>query len=350
MIKPSFLSLPIYAFELSDKSYKYLRLKSTALGMMLEEAGEGEIPARVLEHGEIKQPEILTAILAELFAKKKIRFAAISLPEEKGYLRNIKLAGIKEEEIEEALKLQLEEQVPLPPPEIVFNYNLVKDHKDHFDVVLVAFSKNLVNSYLDIFSKAGAIPVWVDSELAASVEAVVPRTFDKTAMLMDWGKTRVSFAIAENRVLRFASTVQVGGDTMDEAISKSLGVDLKKAEELQKETGFNEKTGDRRIFQALLPIVASMKEEAEKYMLFWQTHSEEKQIPSKLFLSGGDANLIGLKSYLQKELGLEVATADPWVNIKFPPKYVPEIEKKDSVRFSSAIGLGLYALKKEMDL
>ena len=350
MITPSFLSLPIYAFELSDKSYKYLRLKSSDTGIYVEDFGEGEIPIGVLERGEIKQPEILTAMLSELFAKKKIGFVAISLPEEKGFLRNIKLGGVKEAEIEEALKLQLEEQVPLPPSEIVFNYSLVKDDKDHFDIVLIAFPKILVNSYLEIFSKAGALPVWVDSELAASVAAVIPQKFGGTAMFMDWGKTRVSFAIAENRVLRFASTIPVGGDAMDMAISKGLGVDLKTAENMKKEIGFNEKAKDLRVFQALVPIVTAIREEAEKYIAFWQTHSEEKQAPTKLFLSGGDANLIGLKSYLQKELGIEVIEADPWVNIQFPHRYVPEIEKHESIRFSSAIGLGLYAIKEEKNL
>lgn len=350
MITPSFLSLPIYALELSDKSYKYLKLGSTAQSTIVEDFGEGDIPTGVLERGEIKKPEILKALLSDLFAKKKILFVAIALPEEKGFLRNIKLDGVKKEEIESALRLQLEEQIPLPPSEIVFNYSVVKEEKDHFDIVLIAFPKILVNSYLEIFSKAGASPVWVDSELAASITAVIPRTFSGTAILMDWGKTRVSFAIAENGVLRFASTVPIGGDDMDAAISKELGVDIKIAEQFKKDVGFNENAKDQRVFQVLIPIVTAIREEAEKYITFWQTHSEEKKPPTKLLLSGGDAHLINLHSYLQKELGIEVAEADPWVNFKFPPKYVPEIDKNQAIRFSSSIGLGLAILKKEMEL
>lgn len=350
MFIPSFLSLPVYAFELSDKSYKYLRLKSIAQGTIIEDFGEGEIPVGVLERGEIKKPEILTALLSALFKKKKIFYVAISLPEERGFLRNIRLDGIKSEEIESALKLQLDEQIPLPPSEIVFNYSLVKEEKNHFDIILIAFPKILVNSYLEIFSKAGASPVWVDSELAASITAIIPRTFDGTAILMDWGKTRISFAIAENCALRFASTVPIGGDDMDAAISKELGVDIKTAEQLKKDIGFNEKAKDQRVFQALIPIVTAIREEAEKYITFWQTHSEEKKIPTKLLLSGGDSHLINLKNYLQKELGTEVVEADPWTNFKFPPKYVPEIEKNQAVRFSSSIGLGLAILEKEKEL
>ena len=147
MILPSFLRLPIYAFELSDKSYKYLRLKETRGGILLDDFGEGEIDAGVIEHGEIKKKDVLTALLKELFLKKNMRFVAISLPEEKGFLENIQLSGIKESEMRQALELQLEEHVPLPPSEVIFDYILARDEKNHSDVVLNAFPRALVDSY-----------------------------------------------------------------------------------------------------------------------------------------------------------------------------------------------------------
>lgn len=344
---PSFLSLPIYALELSDKSYKYLRLKALNGEIYVADFGEGEIPAGVIERGEIKKPDVLRDLLAELFLKKQIKYVAISLPEEKGFLRNIKLSGVRESEIQEALALQLEEHVPLPPDDIVFNHSVVKKDKDHFDIVLLAFSQAFVNSYLDLFSSAGALPVLVESELSAALEAIIPDNLTDAAMTMDWGKTRVSFAIAKNRILRFAATIQVGGETLDESISKTLGVDKAAAEDLKKKSGFLNLTEYQKVFQALVPIVTAVREEAEKYITFWQTHSEEKQTPAKLFLLGGDAHLLGLKGYLRKELELDVAHGDPWVNIKFPPYYVPGIEKRDSLRYAASIGLGLHALRRE---
>ena len=93
---PSFLRLPIYAFELSDRSYKYLRFKKTRGGVILDNFGEGEIAPGVIERGEIIKKDILVSLLKEICRKNSIRFVAVSLPEEKGYVENIQLADAKD--------------------------------------------------------------------------------------------------------------------------------------------------------------------------------------------------------------------------------------------------------------
>ena len=344
MLLPSFLNLPVYAVDLSDESFKYLLLKKNRHGVIVKDFGEGPIAKGVIERGEIKKKDILTALLKELFYKKNIRYVAFSLPEEKGFSRNVKLEGVKKEEIEEALTLQLEEYVPLPPSEVIFDWTLAETEKDHLDVILNAFPKTLVESYLDVFYAAGAFPVKAESELSVLATVILPKTFKGAAMIMDWGKTRTSFAIAEDGALKFASTVPIGGNHLNEAIAKALNIDLVTAENLKKQGGFIPNQNDLAVFQAIVPIVTALREEAEKYINFWQTHSEKKESVSQIFLSGGDANLLGLKDYLSKELGIPVNLSNPWINIKMPRYYLPELERGDSVRFTAAIGLAISAL------
>ncbi len=350
MLLPSFLNLPVYAVDLSDESFKYLLLKKNRHGVIVKDFGEGPIAKGVIERGEIKKKDILTALLKELFYKKNIRYVAFSLPEEKGFSRNVKLEGVKKEEIEEALTLQLEEYVPLPPSEVIFDWTLAETEKDHLDVILNAFPKTLVESYLDVFYAAGALPVKAESELSVLATVILPKTFKGAAMIMDWGKTRTGFAIVENSALKFASTVPIGGNHLNEAIAKALNIDLVTAENLKKQGGFVPNQNDLAVFQAIVPIVTALREEAEKYINFWQTHSEKKESVSQIFLSGGDANLLGLKDYLSKELGIPVNLSNPWINIKMPRYYLPELERGDSVRFTAAIGLAISALAESNEL
>jgi len=347
MLLPSFLKMPIYAFELSDESFKYLHMRRQRGGVTVEDFGEGAIASGVIERGEIKKPDILKALLKELFLKKSIRFVAISLPEEKGFLRNVRLKGIKEDEIKSSLELQLEEHIPLPPEEVVFSYTIAGKDKEHFDVIINAFPRIIVESYLDAFAAAGVIPALVESELGASIESVLPKTFTASAMIIDWGKTRTSFAIAKNRILRFASTIPIGGKELDEAIAKNLNVGTKEAEELKIKHGLLQTPEALPSFQAMVPIVTAMREEAEKYINFWQTHSEDQKAPESIFLTGGDANLLGLKEYLEEELGITTTLANPWANITFPMRYLPELEKNNAIRFTASIGLAIKALDKE---
>jgi len=347
MLLPSFLKMPIYALELSDESFKYLRMRQQKGGLVVEDFGEGAIAPGVIDRGEIKKPDILKSLLKELFAKKNIKFAAISLPEEKGFLRNVKLKGVKEEEMRSSLELQLEEHIPMPPQEVIFDYAIVGKAKEHFDVVINAFPRIIVESYLDAFAAAGATPALVESELAAMVEAVLPKNFVASAMIIDWGKTRTSFAIAKNRILRFASTVPIGGKALDEAIAKNLKVSIKDAEALKIKHGFSQTPEAVPSFQAIVPIVTALREEAERYINFWQTHSEDKKAPQLILLTGGDANLIGLTDYLQSELGIPTMLANPWANVIFPRYYLPELEKRGAIRFAASVGLAIKALDKE---
>ena len=178
-------------------------------------------------------------------------------------------------------------------------------------------------------------------------KAKAPLFFVAPAMIIDWGKTRTSFFIVENRVLRFASTIPIGGEALDQAIAKNLNVGIEEAQKLKSKKGFLQDQDSLAVFQAIVPVVTAIREEAEKYLNFWQTHSENKKAPQKLFLSGGDANLLGLPQYLEQELGLPVVMANPWANLKFPKHYLPDLELKDAVRFSIAVGLALAAMDKE---
>lgn len=339
--------MPVYALEISEQSYKYIKIQKSGGGFTVTDFGDGEIASGIIEKSEIKKPEALVRLFSEIFSKKHVKFVAVSLPEEKGFLRNIKLTGMQENEIYHALELQLEEHVPVPPAEILFDYELVRKEKDHFDVILKAFHRQLIESYLEVLASAGAIPILAESELSAEANAVIPENFSGVAMIMNFGKTKTGFAITENKNVRFTSAISIGSGDLDEAIAKILKVDKKNAEDLKKKKGFVDNRESLDVFQAMVPIITAIREEAEKYISFWQTHSESQNGPSHLFLAGGGANLIGLAGYLRKELGLTVSLGNPWTNIVFPKYYLPPIEAESAIRFSVPIGLSMLALSKE---
>lgn len=343
------IHMPIYALELSDRSYKYLRFKDGQGQIEIVSFGEGDIAPGIIERGEVKQPEKLKGVLSEVFSKNGIEFVAFSLPEEKGFLRNIKLQGVKESEIREALEFQLEEHIPFPPAEIVFDFVLAKKEKDHLDVVLMAFPRTLVESYLGVIKEAGALPVLVESELNASIKSLVLTSFGGTSMIMDWGRTKTAFAIAEEGVLKFTSTIPLGVAALNEAVAKSQTVGAAEAEKLIYKEGFLPSAGNK-VFQAMAAVATSVLEEAEKYVSFWQTHSESRLPPDKFYIIGGGAKIPGIEGYFKKELNMDVILGDPWVNLKFTYRYVPVVEQTDSVRFATSIGLALLALDREKNI
>lgn len=339
--------IPIYALDISDQSFKFLRLSDSTGGITVHNFGEGTIDKGVLESGEIKDKNRLSEILKEVFQKNRIRFVALSLPEERGFLREIRISGVSENELSSALEFQIEEHVPLPAKDIFFDYTVADKGTDYFDLVVIAFPKNIVELYLETINFSGALPVVVESELESTVRSIMPKNFLKTAMVVDWGKTRASFSIFENGVLRFASTALVGGNMLENSISKNLGVGKSEALKIKFKTDIADSNNSPEVLNSLLPIVSGFTEEIKKILDYWHGRSEAKTHIEQIFLSGGDSNLFGLSEYLESELGVSVNLANPWININFPLKYLPPIKFKDSLRFSSVIGLGLKALKEE---
>ena len=129
---PNFLKLPVYAFDISDQSYKYLLLKENGGRFTVEDFGEGEIQKGAIEKGEIKNPDLLRMSLSAIFAAKKIKYVALSLPEEKGFLRSIRISGVAEDEVGRALELQLEEHIPMRAEDAVFSYSIKSKTKHYF--------------------------------------------------------------------------------------------------------------------------------------------------------------------------------------------------------------------------
>ncbi len=347
---PKFLQIPTYSLDISDLSYKFIKFSEKKDGIIIDDFGEGEIASGVIVEGEIKKRDVLVSLLKELFTKKKIKYIALALPEEKGFLSSVRLPKIEKKEIINTLELQLEEHIPIPPSEVAFDYSIIAEEKDHTDVVIQAFPKAFIESYAGSIFSAGGIPVIIESELHASLRAAIPFDFTRLGMFIDFGKTKIGFGFFENRILQFMSSAKIGGEAIDEAISKNLNVNLKDAFKLKQEKGFLQSKDSLAVFQAIIPIITAIREEAEKYLSYWQTHSQKKVLPSKIFLSGGDSNLKGLKEYFEREIGIETSLVNPWINVEFPMYYLPKIEFKDSIRYTAAAGLALRALKESKEL
>ena len=67
----------------------------------------------------------------------------------------------------------------------------------------------------------------------------------------------------------------------------------------------------------------------------------KKRKISKIILCGGESTLAGLPEFLSYELKMKVELGNPWVNAVSFEDYIPEIERRDSLAYSTVIGLAL---------
>jgi type IV pilus assembly protein PilM len=356
-----FLSLKTKAFglDISDLSLKFLMLRKRGKKFSVVSFGESQIEPGIVEGGEVKDEEKLAKIVKEATKKVKTKYVVACLPEEKAFLQVIKMPIMSEEDLKSAIVFEAENYIPLPVSEVYLDCEVVPpvyNHLDHLDVLLAAIPKKTVDSYLRVLKKAGLKPIAFEIESLAIARALIKdQTTTYPVLIIDLGATRSSFIIFAGKSVRFTTSIPVSGIHFTELIAKNLKISFEKAEKLKIIHGLKEgmkiKLGEKttlektkgKIFEALIPALVDLVQQIKKYIDYYQAHAYLSGLPPdgkrihKLILSGGGANLKGLKEFLELELKIPVEVGNPWINIG----EVKNFPKEKSLSFTTAIGLAL---------
>ena len=373
-----FLTLKPEAFglDVSDLSLKIIKLKKKRRRLALASFGESEIKPGIIKEGEIKDEEKLAEIIKESLKKVKgeklkTKYVVASLPEEKAFLQVIQLPKMPPEDLKSAVIYEAENYIPLPIDQVYLDSQIVPplyNHQDHFDVLLAAMPKKIVDPYLSSLKKAGLEPIALEIESLAISRALIKNEVSPIPLLLiDLGATRTSFIIFSGHSIRFTSSIPVSSSTFTEIIAKNLRITLAEAERLKIKYGLEERiklkikkdsfekiTEKGKIFEALVPALVDLIQQIKKHLDYYQSHTSHEHLPpngnrvAKILLCGGGANLKGLIELLALELKIPVEFGNPWVNI-LPEgqKEIPELPFKKSLGYTTALGLALRGLISE---
>lgn len=342
---PQFLQMPAVGLDISDVSMRFIELIEKRSGLEIGRFGERSVPRGVIEAGEVKKPADLRMILSDIKKTYDLEFVAVSLPEEKAYLFDLRLPVMGHNEIRGAVELSLEEHVPLKADEVLFDYEITTETDTDINVSVSVVPRYLVDGYLEAFSGSGIKPVAFEIEAQSIARAVIPEGDTNSFMVVDFGKTRTGITLVSGGTVEFTSTVFAGGNSLTEAIAKNLMVTYDEAEKIKREKGISGSTEDENMSLALMSAISILRDEVSRHQSYWQTHTDEfgkkhSEI-QKVYLCGGDSNLAGLAGYLASGLSIPVELANTLVNVNTLNEYIPEISFSDSLSYATAIGLAL---------
>lgn len=346
---------PAFGLDISDRTAKFMKLaKNRSDGFDIAYFGEIGIPEGIVASGEIKKPMELGKLLSGLWGAARHpvrdRFVVASLPEEKSFVRVIQLPKVKLQEVDSVIKWEIEGNIPLALSELYFDYEVLDplaNHLDHYDVLVTAFPKSLVDSYVAILKHEGFVLVALELESQAISRAVIEDQRGKDpVIIVDIGATHTGFVIFGGGSMVFTISIEIGGKDFDEAIMKNLGVSEEEARDLKKNIGLDRRYKNEVLFEALVPPLSVITDEIKKQFLFYRDHAEHRHglDPEirRVILSGGDANLVGLEKHLSLALKKEVVIARPFVKILGDTRAVlPSMNKNDILRYTTTVGLAL---------
>jgi len=360
-----FLNLQPEAFglDISEVSLKIVNLERRGGYLNLASIGEIQIKEGVIRNGEIKDKESLIKsikrAIAEVKGKKvSTKYVIASLPEEKSFLQVIQMPKILEEDLKSAVIFEAENYIPLPIEEVYLDSQIVEpvvDHLDHYDVLISALPKKMVDPYVECFKAAGLKPLALEIESLSIARSLVKDELTSSpVLLIDLGATKTSFIVFSGHSLRFTFSIPVSSQKFTESIVRSMKIDQKEAERLKVKYGLQTQATKEggEVFDALIPPLTDLIEQIKKCLDYYQSHSGHEHLPpdgqevKKVFLCGGGANLKGLPALLSQQLELPVEIGNPWINILDEKnKEKPKIPLEESLKYATAIGLALRGIR-----
>ncbi|OGI29559.1 MAG: hypothetical protein A2288_03140 [Candidatus Moranbacteria bacterium RIFOXYA12_FULL_44_15] len=340
-----------FGLDLSDLSVKVFQMEKNGKVDKIRSFCSLDIPEGYIEDGRMINKEKVAEIIRDAVKKagpEKIntRKVICSIPESKAFLRIISVPKIEKKEAGEAIKWEIEANIPLSVDQVYFDWQFLEEIEGKQNVLTVAVSREIIDDTVSVLEGAGLEVYGMEIESVASARSLIAQNSPEEGnfLMVDLGEKKTSFIITEGNIPYFTSSIPFSSQGITDVISKSLGVEKKEAEKIKISQGIEHSFENSSIFNSVKPLLENLSGEIEKTVDFYKSMSGEKKDIQKIIMCGGGSNLKGMASYLTTRLSREVVIGDPWTNFDLGNN-LPPINKESSIRYSTAVGLALGAQK-----
>lgn len=335
---------PLFGLDIGTSSVKVMQIANVGKHQQITGYGVTSYDQAAVNDGVIIDPELLARATKELFEKHLIgeittNRAALSIPVARTYNRVMNLPSMSHKDLDEAVRLEAEQYIPVPIDDLYIDYNITAESKEGFELLAVAAPKKIIDSYLAYTDLLGFDVSIIETTISASSRLIAHSERDQIpTILIDFGSVSVDITIFDKQLI-VTGTVAGGGDTFTELISKKLDVSNQVAHTIKTKYGLSVSKKQKDIQDALSPILNSLTKEIKKMIRYYDERTGSEGKISQIITMGGGANMPGLSELITDELRLPTRMCNPWVNLSFG-KLQPPNELEKSMYVTSA-GLSL---------
>jgi type IV pilus assembly protein PilM len=294
-------------------------------------------------------PEYIKSLISKAGLSKDNTY--MSIPAFGGLITLIDFPDMPEEDMEQAIRFEAHKYIPTSLDDVTISWEVVGEdkisvsegEKKEFErkkqVLLVAASKSRILSYENMAKEAGFTLKGVEMESISMVESLVGN--DKgNFIIVDIGCQMCNVIGVEKGVIKANRNIDAGGNDITRTIATNLGITAKRAEAMKK-SGDNFFTTQSSLSFTTLDLILAEVSRVSDVL------SRVGNAPgvNALILSGGSANLVGLKEFFQSRTKMKTIIGDPFGRVEYDNRLKPALDKFKG-RFSVSVGLALKGMKE----
>ncbi|MCX5784322.1 MAG: type IV pilus assembly protein PilM [Elusimicrobia bacterium] len=304
----------------------------------------GYIPLAI--KSDVPPEEKKTIIAQEIkdYLKKKsiqARYAAASVSGNAVIVRYVRLPKLSPKELALTINVEAEPFIPFDIKDVNLTYHILDDiieeGQSKMETMLVAAKRDSVNDKINILLAAGLEPLIIDVDsfaLETLYDKLYPAPEGNAALILNIGHMVTNLSIVAQGVTRVVRDIFIAGATFDKAIAKALKVDVQTAAAAKKKKCLLVSDEDKEaaigdfnkegvaVSRAAAGVLKDLYTEVSRSIDFYLSQGAEHSI-SKIYLSGGIANLANIEKFLSVGFKVPVEVINPFAFLGEQVRNVP---------------------------
>lgn len=280
--------------EINSTEIKIIELTGTSKGPRLSAHASIKLPEGTVKDGKIIQSSIVKDSLIKLWSDNKLKNKEVifGVSNQDVLVRFALFPKVPEEKLSNLIKFQAQEYLPIAIEEVEFDYlivdEIVTENVPMLKVLLVAARKNMLNTFINVFSEAGLKVKDIDVSNLALLRLLPSGMENKNVIIVNILNAQTNILITNN-----------GKPALSRNISLSLNND--DGDEINNETYSNERVEE---------IVNLLSSEIRSSVNYFRSQNDNSEL-TKLFMCGSQELIKKVVRYLKEEIEIDVEVLNP---------------------------------------
>ena len=258
---------------------------------------------------------------------KKVKILATGISGAAASVKQITTMEMPNEELESAMTFEARKHIPMDGTDAVIDYQILGSNEkevDKIDVGLVACTKGVLSSHMDLLKECGLKPGVIDVDPIA-----VTNTFtylrdmpdDGLAVLLDIGALSSSLVVWGNGEQYFTRDLPIGGHHFVKEIVEKKEISYTEAQDLLYKEGVSSvlksDSGDdsSNLSVAERSVFDNLIEDIRRSLRFYAKQTGQSFF-LKILLTGGAAETPGLTELISSKLNIDSDILNPFEGVE----------------------------------
>lgn len=345
--------------DIGSASIKVCQVKETRRGLGLVRLGYVPLAPNVIVDGQVMDQAAVVEGLKRAFTQARIsqRECAISVSGQTVIIRKITVPMMTPAELDEQIQWEAEQHIPFDINDVRVDYQVLRRRPEasQMDLLLLAAKRDQIDNYVELARSAKLKPVVCDVD-AFTIQNTFEHSRglpqDHSIALINVGASLSSLNIVANGISAFTREIASGGNAITEAIQKHLNVPYDQAEAYKcgmvpaGEDPGRAAAMAQSVGQVVDSVSGAIAAEIQRSLDFYLATSGEAEI-SRIYVTGGSANLVMLSQAIERRARVPVETWMPTEKLTVEARDVNmQVLQQRAAQLSVALGLALRKSKE----